>query len=258
MEPAEAVNIIESDLRWIMRAVLKGDYGFTTAFLAELQKRYDSEEEKRRPAKVSSELLDYTHLGELKDLIVKRTNWPSFKDAFLNKDEFSALCAFAGRYRNTVAHSRELLPWERTHLEGIAGVLRAQVTVFMSTKGPDMEYYPAIERITDSFGNSREGLQQLGVVLTETALRVGDIVTFSCRGNDPQGRELTWTLGTSTTRGSTSVVGPEVTLSWEVTEDDVSDSTMVAISLSSAGKYHRSVTYDDRLNFVYKVIPPIE
>ena len=51
--------------------------------------------------------------------------------------------------RNAVGHSRPLLPFERDLLSGIAGQIRNQVTIYMSTQDEAGDIYPRIESVTD-------------------------------------------------------------------------------------------------------------
>lgn len=156
-------------------------------------------------------------------------------------------------------HSRELLPHERALAEGIAGEIRNLVTVWRSARGPDMQYDPVIEATTDSFGNSSTADD---FIATRTGLRlqVGDTVSFSCRGRDPQGRVLRWTVsktGHVSTR-TPSVEGAEVELSWVVTEQDVIEMLYLEITLFASGRYHRYGNYDDQRRFKYAVDPPLK
>jgi hypothetical protein len=57
-----------------------------------------------------------------------------------------------------------------------------------------MSWYPRIELITDSLGNSLAAGEDSSTIVIPARLQVGDVLTFRCVGWDPQDRELTWTL----------------------------------------------------------------
>lgn len=258
MEPSDAISYIETDIRSVLRDVLKGEYGFDKNLSAELQQRWAAEQKKRRPAVVTSDLLDYAHLGELKTIIIKKENWPKFADAFGNKTEFDVLMSIVIRYRNSVAHSRTLLPYERVHLEGIAGLIRTQVTRFRSEQSVDGKYYPIIESVTDSFGNEAKLRTEFNEPTpTGLKLRVGDVVTVKCVGTDPQGRRLTWKISRGPLGGLVDTqTGGEVTLRWTVERRDVAMNVYIRIEMSSDGEYHRHGTHDMSASFRYEVLPP--
>lgn len=75
-----------------------------------------------------------------------------------------------------------------------------QVTIYMSSQDPAGDYFPRIESITDSFGNTFNGSDPssrnafVSTIQTGLGLRVGDTFTFDCVGTDPHGRELEWEL----------------------------------------------------------------
>jgi len=253
--PADAINLIETILRDLIRSVLNNSW--LTAGgpdRPELEKRRTEEQKRRDGAIVSVELLEYTHLYELRTIITK--NWTSFKPIFGDRKRFDVYFHRLEDFRNAPMHSRELLPFERDLLSGIAGELRNLATMYRSQQAPDMTYYPSIESVTDSFGNAIRSY-------TTTALRlkVGETVTFTCRGWDPQGRQLSWQL--RSTMGSASRLiaeekGNEVVLRWAVQEDDVGEESALVLFMSSAARFHRKGTYDDSVVVVYTVDPPLD
>ena len=102
--------------------------------------------------------------------------------------------------RNTIAHGRALVPFEVELASGIAGDVRNRVTLYMTLQDPGGDHFPRIESVTDEFGNVLDGSLTLKtsnpLCQTGVTLRVDDRVRFVCRGTDPQGRDLRWTLRT--------------------------------------------------------------
>jgi hypothetical protein len=162
-------------------------------------------------------------------------------------------------FRNAPMHSRPLLPFERDLLAGIAGEIRNSFTLWRSEHAPDMTFYPSIDSVVDSFGNLIPANAPNKNVLLSTRLQVGDVVSFRCTGTDPQGRDLTWMLAPFSALGKEidRQIGPDVTLTWSVSEDDIGEPSILALTLISAGKYHRQSWGDVRINLFYAVEPPV-
>jgi hypothetical protein len=266
MEPGAAIAVIETDLRHLVRVVLSKAHGpnwltqcLDSATLAKLNERQEEEGKRRSPAKVSGDPMAYTHLYELRKIVEK--DWEQFVPALGEKREFVVLMDKVEDFRNAPAHSRELLPYERSLLDGIAGSVRTMVTQYVSSQAQDARHYPVIESIRDSFGNEPESLTSKYNSVTELidtglVLQVGDEVQFEARGWDPQGRALTWRWGAPVTRDDTSISGSEVHFVWSPTENDVGRSCFLVIELLSTGPYHRGPGYDQQITFLYQVEPP--
>lgn len=262
MEPAENIALLETTLRGLVAMVMRTAHGddwimhLPEQTRARLRERHGDEQRRRAPASVSSALLDYTHLYELLEIV--RKDWERFSPALGKKRDFEVLMSFAEDYRNAPAHSRTLLPWERDLLSGIAGVVRTAVTTYRSNKGPDMEFYPIIERVRDVFGNEvAEHDQWTNTARPRLELHVGDVVRFECSGWDPHGRELIWwgsVYGGHSTLAEAR--GTSAALDWTVSEGDVGDSMTVFLYMRSVSKFHRQNGWDDVVGFEYRVIPP--
>jgi hypothetical protein len=263
MEPSEAIAVIETNLRALVHLVMTDEYGanwagsqLDDATRASLESRMREEAKRRAPAVVTSDLQNYTHLYELRKIITK--HWELYKPALGEKRAFDVLMGFVEDYRNAPAHSRTLLQYERAHLEGIAGIIRTQVTKHRSLRGPDMEYYPVFESITDSFGNTwtSDGKEP---VWTGVTLDVGDVVTFDIRAWDPQGRDLfvrvIFGVGGIRSLPFAPLDGPIV---WQVTGEEVAHQLRVGIYMKSSSAYHREGSFDHAISFYYSVRPPAE
>lgn len=264
MEPSAAVAVIEADLRHLARSVLSARHGsnwladtFSEETLAALEQRRTEEASRRAPVSVPEDLLSYTHLYELRRVVEK--HWQDFAEALGKKRDFAVLMDKVEDFRNAPAHSRELLPHERSLLEGIAGTIRTQVTAYRSMQMSDARHYPIIETIRDSFGNEPKTLDPndgLGTVWTGLRLAVGTIVRFEARGWDAQGRDLSWSLLSYGGRRQDVGTGTEMSAEYVVTEDDVGSHRYIEISLVGAGRYHRHNGFDHKVTFGYVVEPP--
>jgi hypothetical protein len=135
-------------------------------------------------------------------------------------------------------HSRPLREFERDLVNGIVGELRNLIVLYRSTHGPDMQHYPRIEQVTDSFGNSPTVEYDSSRILR---LQVGDSIAFECRGRDPQDRDLVWqlTVGRSSANLVAEAQGSEVTLTATITEEMVQERLLLEITMMVVGQYHR-------------------
>lgn len=264
MEPSAAIAIIETDLRELARSVLGEKFGakwieavLDTDAIAELEGRREEERKRRSPAIVVEDLIAYTHAYELQTMIERR--WELFATSLGKKREFTVLMDKVNDYRNAPAHSRELLPYERSLLEGIAGEVRTKVIAYRSSQAPDASYYPIIESVRDSFGTSaslRSPIHAADVTVTGRRLHVGDVVRFECRGWDPQSRKLTWVLSNIGAETIAKAAGSEVVIELVVRDQNVGAGFYPHIRVVSAGRYHRHEGYDQEVIFHYAVDPP--
>lgn len=257
--------MIENDLRFVIRenrppeaeeAWLKRVLGDTT--VQGIIERRSSEASRRKPVRVSGFLLDYLTLIELRKCL-NTIDWARVGSSLGKKAEFDVFLNQVERYRNAVAHSRELVQYEAALLEGVAGIIRTRVTIGRSLMDQDSKYYPVIEYLRDSFGNEAKSLDPSEVwtsTPTNLTVQVGDVVTFTCRGWDAQGRELTWILDNFGGPPRATATGTETQLEWVVGEQDVGALLQVRISVRSSGKFHRYSSNDQTVIFSYTVPPP--
>jgi hypothetical protein len=256
MEPSEAVNVVESVLREAIRGVLGEAWRDVPGVdLPTLEERRVEEGKRSTGAVVDEDLLAYTHLRDLQEIVLRR--WAQFIPIFKDQSRFKVYAGRLDDFRNAPMHSRTLLPFERDLLSGIAGEFRNVLTLWRSERAPDMSWYPRIESIRDSLGNT---LAFNGpIVLVPARLQVGDVLTFRCIGWDPQDRELTWTLHAQAAQGPEldRQTGGEATLTWRVHAQHVAESSIVVIQMMSGGKYHRYLTgVDASVTAFYAVEPP--
>jgi hypothetical protein len=255
VEPTEAINLVEQLLRDLVRIVLGDNWKTQRVInLADLERKRTEDVSKRRGSIVSDDLLAYTEFYQLKAIILD--NWNAFAPALGKQKYISVYLDRLEGFRNPAMHSRTLLPFERHLVEGIVGELRNLMTIYRSTKGPDMEYYPRIELVRDSFGRTWTE-KDSSPTQQPIRLQVGQVVEFECHGEDPQGRELTWRL----TRNFmdtvlASAAGADAVLIWTVDESDVRESYIALITLHSSGRYHRHDSFDELAAFNFQVSPP--
>lgn len=216
-------------------------------------------------AVVPDDGLSYANFFDLVSIASKQELWEPLSPALGARADVIPLLKRLDSLRNAVSHSRSLLPFERDLISGIAGQIRNQVTIYMSSQDPAGQLYPRIESVTDSLGTLLEEpadsyyLVGGGVQLTGLMLHPGQTVDFECHGTDPQGRELEWRISSNRGGYTASIIassGDPAVLTWTPSEDDVSESTWVTIALSARdARYHRLGDHDHRVTFDYKVRP---
>jgi hypothetical protein len=258
MEPTEAINALEVAFRELIHLIWGNDWiAKSKVDVPRLEAKLQEEQAKRRGATVSTDLLDYTEFTQLGSILLD--NWNDFGPALGKRKYAEVYIDRLNGLRNAPMHSRVLLPFERELLAGIVGEFRNLVAIYRSQKGVDMQYYPVIDSVVDSFGN-KPGYGILGSGIFR--LKVGDHVAFTCRATDPQGRTLRWELKALQNLARDSVeeaavaTGTDVVLNWTVNKRQVGEQAIASIELTSDGEFHRLGTLDERVQFYYAVDPP--
>ena len=235
MQPTEAINLLEVTLRDLVRSVMGTSWRTDRKIDVELlERRQSAETAKRRGVMLSDDLLAYTELTELTGLI--NANQAKFVPALGQHNVTKVYFQRLEELRNAVMHSRTLVPFEVDLINGIVGEIRNKATIYRSTKGPDMEYYPTIDLIVDNFGNSTAtGYGPMrGVDTGGLRLDVGTTVSFECWATDPQDRLLTWAIFPwPNSANAIEQVGAHVTLSIPITESLVAEERILQVTLRS-------------------------
>lgn len=258
LSPTVALETLERALRQCYTVAFEARYGSswltnvaTAERLAEWKAKWETEEKrrgKRGVVGVSPSLLDYAEFHQLIEMADKY--WGDLAVALGDKKDTLALLRRFEHLRNTVAHSRPLIPFEDDLLSGIAGEIRNRVTIYMSSQPTTNEYWARIESVTDSFGNVIDGVETVQqynpLKLTGLALHVGDVVTFNCHATDPRGRLITWSI--AFLPNDYSVAQPEplqgdvVAFTWTVAPHHVSSQSSIQILMKSHNASHRCGT----------------
>jgi hypothetical protein len=273
LDPAEALASTENALRLIIRTVLGEDWksGLSEEERASLLQKQADEATKRAGVYVSTDLIDYTELYVLTGLILRK--WERFSPVFKKKARIETYFSLVDRVRNSIAHSRPIVEFERELLSGIATYLRVLIAEYRTLNEPGDAHYPLIESVVDDSGAPPLSGDALGFnVGNRRRFEVGDRLRFSVRGTDPRARPLVWELNVGTgiptlmfrSAGVARAEGSEATIEYVVTEDDVSEEFYVRVFLTHAGgKFHRKKAsptgqdWDDSRTFFYAVNPPL-
>jgi hypothetical protein len=273
VNPTMALQSIETALRLAIRQAL-GEAWIDkpgAPMRHDLLEKHDVDARRRDGVSVSEDLLDYTMTTDLSRIIQR--NWENFAPVFKDKKRTDAYFKIVEDIRNAIAHSRPLVPFEEDLVSGIAGQLRAQVTEYRSMQGTGSEqYYPKIERLTDSRGEAGSDLWT--GPLPSSRLEVGDVITFTGSAFNARGNPVQWFLfvrpgwqNPAHARAASRVAeGDDVVIEYVVTRDDVNEDLVVAVVIATDADFHRYNeggiftaglrAYDDVSFFHYAIAPP--
>lgn len=237
--------------------------------IAKLMAKQSEEETRRDGIAVSQDLLDYTELYQLQQIV--NNHWEAVKPILDDKKRTDVYFSVIFDVRNSISHSRPIFAAERLLLAGAAGQIRNQLAVYRSKADGPSAHYPSIDSARDSGG--RDGLRSPELVSASNAalqniprLDVGETITFELEATDPRGRDLWWRACSLPGRTAPSqfrdfakiadVTGDRATITWTVTDGDVGEYRQIVIALASAGRYRRHENWDDAVLFHYHVNPP--
>lgn len=270
LEPGQALLVCERALRTLFTHAYQLAYGGGW-----LEKITTAEQRDKWAAKAKGEehrtkkgIVDVPEAGlaysEFYELVaIAEKHWEPLAAALGKQATVMPLLKVFERLRNTVGHNRQLYAYEQDLYSGIAGTIRNQVTIYMSTQDAAGEYYPRIEAAWDSFGNhvnceANTG-ELAGSARCEQILHPGDIVTFTLVATDPQDRDIAWERRDAYPY-ETQVVksGAEVHFTWTVTDEFVRESSILQFFMQvHDSPYHRCAGFDQRIYFEFTVRPPL-
>ncbi len=257
MDPEEALTTTENVLRDLIADTLTSKYGrdwidqrVDENTRDRWRDRLIEDQSRREGAKVDDRLIYYSELADLRKLL--KNDWDAFSPCFGTWKRMEVYLQRLISFRHPQRHGRELLPFERDLLLGVTGEIRNKITVFLSERGPDEEYFPKIEYVSDSFGNVARGSGSS--VSTGLTLHPGDEVTFTCHGWDPKGEKLQWGWNADPTMMQIDHYEDDE-FTWRLEDKDVAESQGVHIFLLSFRPFHRHGWYDEEVTFNYRVLP---
>jgi hypothetical protein len=272
-DPYTELVAAETALRSAIRMALRD--GWQSIFSAEdiekLDEKRTAEGKRRDGVTVSQDLLDYTEVYHF-EKIIKR-HWDKLKPILDDQARTMVYLGIISDVRNTIAHSRPIVPAERLLLAGAAGQIQNQLAAYRSKVDGPHQHYASIDSARDSFGNDGltgdPELHERVVMFGKPIMRrldVGDEITFELAATDPRARDLTWKLYSLPENGNSMMVdtwqpmgeftGDRPRVKWTVTEHEVGEWRQIVFTVANAGNYHRVRSWDDGCMFYYAINPP--
>lgn len=222
-----------------------------------MARKTDAEE--KQLGRTDPRIIYYSDFYDLQTLIKK--NWNNgLSEVFGKQREIEVLLDILEEIRNPDAHRRELLPHQKNLAIGISGRIRTTITEYFSRMETGDSYYPRIECVQDTFGNSWT-LGDQTLLVTGRRLRPGDVIEFSVSATDPLGEALEFAF---------VAVSIPLTYEWKESGDfsivldssHVQNALSIQIAIRSKREFHAGIDIvfgkvDDVVKFVYEVLPPL-
>lgn len=257
MDVTQALKDTENSLRDFISAVLQNDFGnlwieqcgVTEERISIWGKRLQEEKKRQKYGAVEERILYYSDFYDLRTILKK--HWPSqFSVAFGDWKTMNVWLQELEKLRDPDAHRRELLPHQKHLILGITGEIRTRLIRYRSKQETSEDYYPRIESARDNLG--RVYSYGTGVIdKPKIILRVGDILEFVITATDPMGQPLEYRIyGKGITEWQKSNI-----LSLKITTNHIIKNFNLLMQIKSQREYHAYGDHDDRVLFVYEVLP---
>jgi hypothetical protein len=272
-DPYTELVAAETALRTAIRIALRNEWEstFTPEDIAKLDAKRIEEGKRRDGVTVSQDLLDYTEVYHF-EKIIKR-HWEKLKPILDDHARTMVYLGIVSDVRNTIAHSRPVVPAERLLLAGAAGQIQNQLAAYRSKLDGPHQHYASVDSARDSFGNAGltgdPELHERAVMFGKPTFRrldVGQEVIFELAATDPRGRDLIWKMYSLPENGVSMLVdtwpsmgefaGSRVQITWKVTEHEVGEFRQIVFTVANSGQYHRVRSWDDGCMFHYAINPP--
>ena len=275
LDAYEELVSAETALRDVIRiAVPNWQSEFDADYLAELNRKRTEEDKRRDGIAVSSDLLDYTEIHTLEQLVSRHWD-PHVKAILDDKKRTDVYLGIVLDVRNAVGHSRPVYPAERLLLAGAAGQIRNQLARYRTKVDGPRRHYPSLDSARDSMGNTAPPNATFEPARFNDPferrktprLEVGETVTFELEATDPRGRDLVWSAYSVPGVPSAGFLqhyrlileaspGSRFTFTWIVSEEEVGENRHIVFTVANGGRFHRHGDYDDACAFEYHVNPP--
>ncbi|HYX71142.1 MAG TPA: Swt1 family HEPN domain-containing protein [Nitrososphaera sp.] len=262
MDVTQALKDTENSLRDFIANVMRNKFGdewvekcgVSADRIKQWQDRKLVEEKRQEGGVVEERLIYYADFYDLKTILEK--HWSGeFSDALGDLKTMRVWLSELERLRDPDAHRRELLPHQKHLALGISGEIRTRLIRYRSKQETSEDYFPRIESVRDSLGNiwTFGSGSSLGL-MTDTRLRVGDMVDFVITASDPLGAILQFSVGVNQCDWSTWQ--EDNTLSVSIADFHIGKGVQIVLAVRSPRQFHaKPYGYDDTVTFFYDVLP---
>jgi HEPN superfamily Swt1-like protein len=264
VDVTQALGDAENTLRDFIGAVLwrklgpgwLDTCGVSADRLAKWRERKDQEAQRQEAGVVEERLIYYADFYDLKTILKK--HWSGeFSEALGDWRTCEVWLTELERLRDPEAHRRELLPHQKHLAIGVSGEIRNRIVRYRSRKETTDDCFPRIESARDSLGNIwvPEGVARgLNVLNTGKTLRPGDSLEYVVTARDPEDLPLEYCIAVNELR-PTSQWQSIGAFSVRITQQHIQRTLGIELYIRSPRTFHASDGFDDRVTFLYTVLP---
>jgi hypothetical protein len=215
--------------------------------------RKAAEAKRQESGTVEERILYYAEFYDLPKILKK--HWDNFSPALGDWKTIEVFLEELGRLRDPDAHRRQLLPHQQHLAIGISGEIRTRLIRYRSKQETPEDYFPRIECVRDNIGNIYTPGPGAVTVRSEAILRVGDLVEFVVTASDPMGANLLYRLDYGA--GMTTGWQDSNILAVRLTDKHVGKTVRLETLIKSPRQFHAHAEWDEFVQFVYTVLPPV-
>ena len=150
------------------------------------KEKREIEEKKYKGVLIERRLLYYSDFYDLKNIILK--NWERFLPIFHDKKRFEVLFSEVEKYRNTLAHGRQITSGQENLINGINSDLKNLISIYHNKNEMKDDYFIRITKVSDNMGNVWQGRNK-----PRPTLRVGEY-EVNIEAVDPKDRLILYSV----------------------------------------------------------------
>ncbi|TAE24576.1 MAG: hypothetical protein EAZ91_20155 [Cytophagales bacterium] len=254
----EELRVLENSIRDIISFVLLKVYGpqwvdklkVSEGRLEHWKENYSKEHDRLKGSPLESRLIYYSEFYDLCSIIDK--HWDNgFSEVFQDKKPVLVFLKVAEKFRNPDAHSRELFEYQKHLIKGISGELRTQIMKYRGKRENPDDYFPVIEAVIDSLGNSISNPVYAQMIQSSQVCKVGDMVEIIAHSIDPLGGDLDYSIDRigrkSWAKNNKSTIVFE--------KSDIGKCCDIQIMIKTKRDHHAYSSFDDYVQIRYVVLP---
>lgn len=221
------------------------DFGVTNDRIEKWVEKREAEKNKYKEILLEPRIIYYSDFYDLKNIISKK--WELIKPILNDKKRFEIFFDEVEKFRNTEAHGRELLTYQKDLLNGIVNDLKTQLVIHHNKNMNADDYFIKLLKVSDSIGNTWE-YGDNGHKFTKKILRVGDTIEFIIEAFDPKGREINYELYTK----SFKLNSKEKNLQITITNEMVGEHSGIDITVETLNSEYKNSQFCE---FIYTILP---
>lgn len=239
----------ENTLRTIISLTLGIDddteFGVTSDRIENWKEKREIERKKYKGILLEPRLIYYSDFYDLKNIISKK--WELIKPILIDKKRFDVFFDEVHRFRDTEAHGRELLTYQKNILNGIVFDLKSQLATYHNKNMNADDYFIKLLKVSDSLGSTWE-FGNNGHKFIDKILRVGDTIEFIIEAFDPKNREIEYELYAK----GTKINSKEGVLQITITNEMIGKNSGIEITVQTNNTDYKNYQFCE---FIYTILP---